>query len=484
MAHIQLSNDIPSSAAAVQEISAHLTPEIDDARTATVNVFPDSGASICLGGPKQLHQMGLTISSLRPSNKQVKAVGGSILTCKGWFPVKFELGGYCTTQPLYICEKVDRLYFSKQACMAVNILSPEYPRAARPSQDRPHISSVNEEQATPSLSLPTSSSEAHTESTSKVTTPNTASTTKTNTNPPPENYLPRKPPPPRPATLPFPPLRENVPKLKKYIVDQFGSSAFNDSPPFPNLSGPDGKIHLKPNPVPKAVHSPIPVPHHLNAAVKAGLDRDIARGIIAPVPIGTPVTWCSQMVIVIKPDGTPRRTVDFRHLISKCLRETHHVTSPFHLASQIPPNTYKTVIDAVDGYHSVQLDPESQLLTVFITEWGRFMYLRLPQGFFSAGDIYTRRYDDIIIEVERKVKIVDDALLHDPSIEQSFYHTWDYLTLCAENGIVVNKKKFQFCEQTVEFAGVTITPNGVVPSQKLLSAICEFPTPTDLTSAR
>ena len=44
--------------------------------------------------------------------------------------------------------------------------------------------------------------------------------------------------------------------------------------------------------------------------------------------------------------------------------------------------------------------------------------------------------------------------------------------------------KFQFCEQTVEFAGVTITPNGVVPSQKLLSAICEFPTPTDLTSAR
>jgi hypothetical protein len=112
----------------------------------------------------------------------------------------------------------------------------------------------------------------------------------------------------------------------------------------------------------------------------------------------------------------------------------------------------------VDGFHSVALDAESQPLTTFITEWGRFMYLRMPQGFVATGDAYTRRYDEIIDGVERKVKIVDDTLLYDESIEQAFYHMWDYLTLCANNGVVVNAKKFKFCQDTIDFARLTINP--------------------------
>ena len=44
--------------------------------------------------------------------------------------------------------------------------------------------------------------------------------------------------------------------------------------------------------------------------------------------------------------------------------------------------------------------------------------------------------------------------------------------------------KFQFCQDTVDFAGLTITSSGVVPSNKMLSAIRDFPSPKDLTGAR
>ena len=112
------------------------------------------------------------------------------------------------------------------------------------------------------------------------------------------------------------------------------------------------------------------------------------------------------------------------------------------------------------------------------------MPLRMPQGFFAAGDAYTHRTDNITQNAERNLKIVDDSLLYDPSIEESFYHTWDYLSLCASNGMVANVKKFQFCQDTVEFAGLSITPSGVVPSEKILCAICNFPSPKDLSDAR
>ena len=90
---------------------------------------------------------------------------------------------------------------------------------------------------------------------------------------------------------------------------------------------------------------------------------------------------------------------------------------PFQLASQVLTNTFKSVIDATDGYHGIKLYSDSQHLTTFITEWGRYRYLRLPQGFKASGDAYTHRYDNIIQDVPRKIKIVDDCLLYDDSIE-------------------------------------------------------------------
>ena len=60
---------------------------------------------------------------------------------------------------------------------------------------------------------------------------------------------------------------------------------------------------------------------------------------------------------------------------------------------------------------------------------------------------------------------------------------WDFLQLCADNGIIINAIKFKFCRQTVEFAGLKITPTGTAPSEKLLVAIKEFPKPENITDA-
>ena len=79
--------------------------------------------------------------------------------------------------------------------------------------------------------------------------------------------------------------------------------------------------------------------------------------------------------------------------------------------------------------------------------------------------------------------MTEDTLLYIDSIEQHFYHVSNYLTLYAKNGIIIHAKKFQFCKDTVNLAGPTITADGVVPSENMLSTIADFPQPTDLTSA-
>ena len=114
----------------------------------------------------------------------------------------------------------------------------------------------------------------------------------------------RTPTPARPEKIPITPSRENVPKLKEWILAQFASSAFNTCTyqPLQQMDSPPVKVTFKESAQPHAVHTPIQVPVHWEKEVKAGLDRDVRLGIIEPVPPGTPCKWCARMVPTCKSD--------------------------------------------------------------------------------------------------------------------------------------------------------------------------------------
>ena len=60
----------------------------------------------------------------------------------------------------------------------------------------------------------------------------------------------------------------------------------------------------------------------------------------------------------------------------------------------------------------------------------------------------------------------------------------DLLTLCANNGVVINKSIFQFCCDSFDFAGLTISNKGVEPSLQMLASIQNYPPPKDIHEAR
>jgi len=190
------------------------------------------------------------------------------------------------------------------------------------------------------------------------------------------------------------------------------------------------------------------------------------------------------MVVTSKKNGKPRRTVDLQKLKDATLRETHFTPTPFKIVSVTPSKTFKTVVDAWNGYHSLPLSEDAKNATTFITEWGRYRYRRAPQGYHASGDAYTRRFDDITANFERVSRCVDDSLLWDLNIEEAFWHTYDYLKHCSENGIVFNRQKFEFAQETVEFAGFEMTPDGYRPPKRVLDSIRDFPTPKSVTDIR
>ena len=123
------------------EIEAHVIPflpkpdprqtrDIPRNRSTKMAIFPDNGATICLGGLKHLRNMGLSTNNLIQSRKVVRAVGGFTLMCQGWLPVEFNAQCKTTEQTLYICKKIQRLYFSKAVCINIGILPKDFPNSA------------------------------------------------------------------------------------------------------------------------------------------------------------------------------------------------------------------------------------------------------------------------------------------------------------------------------------------------------------------
>ena len=85
-----------------------------------LRIYPDSGATIYLGE--------LSERNLVPSRKKVRTVRAFSLVYQDWLPVTFKVGKKTTKQALYICRKVQVIYFSKATCIDVGILTPCFPK--------------------------------------------------------------------------------------------------------------------------------------------------------------------------------------------------------------------------------------------------------------------------------------------------------------------------------------------------------------------
>ena len=296
----------------------------------------------------------------------------------------------------------------------------------------------------------------------------------------------RQAPPDRPSKLPFLCVAENNSKMRDWLLEKFSASTFNTCPhqPLPMMDGPPIDIHLDDSAMPRTCYTAAPIPVHWQEKVHADLLRDEALGVIERVPYGEPSTWCHRMVVTRKQDGTPRRTVDLSPLNRYCKREPFAADSPFHLARRIPGNTWKTVTDAWNGYHSTPLRESDRHLTTFITPFGRWRYCRAPQGFLSSGDGYNRRFDAILTDFERKERCVDDTVHYDEDLEAHWWRTIDFLIIVGNAGVVLNPTKFQFAKREVEFAGFCITDSTIEPLHKYFDAIMDFPTPVSITDVR
>ena len=242
----------------------HVTP------TVSHPALPDTGCQSCLSGPNLLHILHLRLSDLIPVRMKMNAANEKGIHILGALPLRISGTSpagltHTTRQIVYFSDSTDKMFLSKQACESLGIISRNFP-------------TVGEALSTTDMQ----SSEAPVLRDCQCP--------------------PREPPPPLPATLPFPPTESNVENLEKWLLNYYKSSTFNvcSNQVLPMMSGPPLHLMIDPSATPVAYHKPIPIPVHWQDEVYKGLEQDCKLGVLEPVPVGTPVTWCHMMVVCAK----------------------------------------------------------------------------------------------------------------------------------------------------------------------------------------
>ena len=428
-----------------------------------LEVFPDSGAQSCLWSLKGFLSCGFSMADLVPVSHKITAANSAPIQIKG--AIILRLVG---TSPngseqeaaviVYISPDSSEFFLSKEAMIQLGVIAPTFPQVGK---------AIAQHKADSVASIKSAGNWKDKKASCGC-------------------FVHTKPPG-LPDKLPFPCIPENNKLMKEWLLKRYASSTFNQCrhQPLPCMKGPPIRLHVSPDAVPVNVGGKFPpVPIHWQGQVKDGLDEDSNLEVLEEVPYGVPTKWLHRMVLRRKKNGEIRRTIDLSPLNKYCEREVHPSKTPFNLAHSVPGDTYKTVFDAWNGYHSVPIHEDDRHYTNFITPFGIYRYCRAPQGFLSSGDGYDRRFQELLAEIERLLRIRDDCLLYDVSLEDHWWHVMEFLEVVGHGGVVINKDKFQFAEGTVDFAGFRITSSSVEPVPKYLESIRSYPTPQDITEIR
>ncbi len=216
--------------------------------------------------------------------------------------------------------------------------------------------------------------------------------------------------------VPLEPAAEDIQRIEADIVKEF-TTVFDQSGWLNCMEGSEMIIELKDDAEPFYVNGARSISFTDSPEVKHLLDEYVAKAFIIPVTEAS--DRATLLVVARKVDNSLRLCVDPTRLNRHVRRPTHPTRTPRDAVAEISGDAkFFTTFHAANGYFQIALHPSLQHLTIFMTPWGRYKFLRASMGLCISSDEYNRRADQAFQDVNNTVRVVDDLLRFDSSFPE------------------------------------------------------------------
>ena len=133
--------------------------------------------------------------------------------------------------------------------------------------------------------------------------------------------------------------------------------------------------------------------------------------------------------------------VDFREVNKAIKRAPWPFLNSSHAQKLMPASAQWLIAgDLVKGYFQAGLPENSQHITTFLTEEGRFYFKKYPQGLSSSSDVFNRMTNHAFMEINSiwYLKVVDDVLVFWKTNEECYRRFEEIVKMMEKHGIIMS----------------------------------------------
>ena len=213
--------------------------------------------------------------------------------------------------------------------------------------------------------------------------------------------------------------------------------------------------------------------------IKEMLDNKLIRPSSSP--------WAFPVVMVPKPDGKWRFTVDYRKLNGIVPRDAFPLPRVDDHLSSLGDSKWFTVFDLVSGFWQIGMREEDKEKTAFICSEGLYEYERMPMGLSNSPATFQRLMQRVIpadIRMLYALVYLDDIIVHSKTLEEHLQHIDEVLTRVGKANLKIKPKKVAFARSEVKYLGHLVTADGTKPDPGRVEAISKWKTPESTKELR
>ena len=214
------------------------------------------------------------------------------------------------------------------------------------------------------------------------------------------------------------------------------------------------------------------------------LESLVNEDIIEPADGPTP--WVSPIIMVPKPKqpGGIRLCVDMREANNAIERERHLMPTLDEVIHDLNGATVFSKLDLNQGYHQLELHPESRNITTFSTHKGLFRYKRLSFGINAAAEKFQDVISTAISDIPNSKNISDDIIIYGVNREEHDKALHAVLNRFSELNLTLNKAKCKFYMPSIEFFGMVFSAQGISPDPAKVEAVKKANPPSSVSEVR
>ncbi|KAE8218095.1 hypothetical protein CF319_g7960 [Tilletia indica] len=222
-------------------------------------------------------------------------------------------------------------------------------------------------------------------------------------------------------------------------------------------------------------------PRRVSPELRAVIEKQIAELLEWDV-IEESRSPVSSAVHLVKQRDKVRFCVDYRHINSATTPDRYPLPRIDDVLESLRGARWFSSLDAIRGYHQMDVAEEDRWKTAFITHKGLYQYKRVPFGLRSAPAYFQRFMDGLLGPMRWITALVylDDVVVYTKTLEDHLAALAQLLEAAERSGLRFSPAKCTFAVRELNLLGRKVSGHGLGIMEDRASAVLDLHPPRTL----